>query len=118
MATLGMPREDIKLYIRGLISPQDHHGLESAVYQHNIYQLCGMIANCYQCSLHEVDINYYSTGHSFIYRYLIILAVNALESLLCCPVCAKFSRNIIHSIMNKVPTLGRRRRRNSFLYCK
>lgn len=38
------------------------------------------------------------------YKYWIILAVNTPESLLCCPACAKFSQNHIHSIMNPVPT--------------
>lgn len=46
---------------------------------------------------------------SFVYIYWFILAVNTTESLLCCPECAKFSRNLTHSIMNLVPTLAKKR---------
>ena len=37
-----------------------------------------------------------------------MLVVNTPESLLCCSACAKFSRNLIHLIMNLVPTLEKK----------
>ena len=47
----------------------------------------------------------YTPVQSFICKYWIILAVNMPESLHCCPACARFSRNHIHSVMNPLPIL-------------
>jgi len=46
----------MKRYIRELICPQDHQGLESAAHQHSNYQHDGRIPSCPQSILQEVDL--------------------------------------------------------------